>query len=508
MEKLRMGDCKTMKYYVRKRPRRSSEEEEDRLRSLPDAILTDILSRLSIHSAATTSVLSHRWRRLWTGVTRVNLNVYSRSKSTDKISYILRQLTCRKLRHFGLTLEEWFHSPAISVSEAESLFFQVCSRNVENISVNAGYDVSFSLPAFLFNSQSLVTLTILGLLELPKIKDLCVHLPNLKKLSLDQLDDVPLCLETLIKSSSLLEHLDLVFNLDMSSHVVNIIASNLKSLSITMLDSTRDTRVYIDAPKLVNLKIEDWSSIYYFLRNPSTLVKACIGLNRVDGYFLELEDEEEDEQGYGSLSGPRKEYICQMTKFVGGLSSVSKLELKLDSWTNNLRYFNYVNMPIFSNLTCLETNCFKDLLTSLNCFPNLEHLEVCLKLSDDIMEKRNWCAPDSVPDCLVSKLKTILITGLKGIDDELRLLAYILSNAILLEKLLVQFCTVDGAYIKNEREKAYAVWKECQFCRSMLNLPRSSSTCEVVVSGTSVTASGNAVEGKFLTCQIYLSEYT
>uniref|UniRef100_A0A803LYX6 FBD domain-containing protein n=1 Tax=Chenopodium quinoa TaxID=63459 RepID=A0A803LYX6_CHEQI len=286
-------------------------------------------------------------------------------------------------------------------------------------------------------------------------------------------------------SSSLLEHLDLVFDLDRSSHVVNIIASNLKSLSISMLSNTRNTRVYIDAPKLAKLKIQDWNSIYFFLQNPSTLVKACIQLD----YGLESEDDEEDKQDYGSLSGPQKEYICQMTKFVGGLSSVSKLELKLESWTNIMRYFNYLNLPIFSNLTRLETNCFKDLLISLNCFPNLEHLAVQLCSIYDKKEKISWCAPDSVPDCLVSKLKTILITGLKGIDDELRLLAYILSNAILLEKLLVQFCTVDGAYIENEREKAYAVWKECQFCRSMLNLPRSSSTCEVVVSGTSVTAS-------------------
>uniref|UniRef100_A0A803MF15 F-box domain-containing protein n=1 Tax=Chenopodium quinoa TaxID=63459 RepID=A0A803MF15_CHEQI len=467
MEKLRIGDCKIMKYYNSKRPIRSIEEEEDRLSSLPDALLTDILSRLSLDSAAATSVLSHRWRRLWTDVTCVDLKVYNRSKSTAKISYILRQLTCWKLRHFGLTLEEDFHSPVIRVSETTSWFREVCSRNVENISVNADYYVSFPLPAFLFNSQSLVTLTLRGLLELPKIKDLCVNLPNLNKLTLDQLDKFPLCLETLIKSSSLLEHLDLVFDLDLSSHVVNIIASNLKSLSISnlsMLNNTRKTRVYIDAPKLAKLKIQDWSSIYYFLQNPSILVKACIQLENDGGYDgLELDGE----QDYGALSGPRKEYICQMTKFVGGLSSVSKLELKLE-----------------------------------------KHLEVDLWLLDDKMEQRRWCAPDFIPDCLVSKLETIHISGLKGIDDDLRLLAYILSNAIVLKKLLVDFSTVDGAYVENERDKAYAVWKECQLCRSLLNLPRSSSTCEVVVSGRLVAASGNAVQGEFLTCQMYLGKYT
>ncbi|XP_050123084.1 putative F-box/FBD/LRR-repeat protein At4g13965 isoform X3 [Malus sylvestris] len=47
---------------------------EDRISQLPDAILVDIISPLRIKEVARTSVLSKRWRYLWTHVTRLNFD--------------------------------------------------------------------------------------------------------------------------------------------------------------------------------------------------------------------------------------------------------------------------------------------------------------------------------------------------------------------------------------------------------------------------------------------------
>ncbi|KNA16988.1 hypothetical protein SOVF_084210 [Spinacia oleracea] len=520
-----MADCKV---YVRQQRRRLSKvkEEDDRLSSLPDAIITDILSRLPIDSAAATSVLSHRWRRLWTG----------RSESITIIDHILRQLKSRKLRDFDVDLSGLSDFP--NKGKFEVWFREVCSRNVENITINNNvFDFNFRVPAFVFNSQSLVTLKLLGLLKFkwPQIGDLSFELPNLKILHLRELGVVPLWLGTLIRSCPLLEDLFLVFglyHLPSPHSVLNIIAANLKSLSIRMESvanktKTRYTTISIDAPKLANLDIRDCNSFYCFLQNPTKLGKARVDLKswiiphlECDNRESEGEDEdseeededseEEDEESEvdeqdGSLRG-RKKYLRQMTKFVGGMSNVSNLELMIRSRTNILAHLNSEILPIFSNLVCLKLNCLKNLLHFLHFFPNLEHLEVYLWHNDLQMEQRNWCTPDSVPDCLVNKLKTIQISGIHGIGNDLKLLAYIMRNAIVLEKLFLHVCRKDSFSVSDEREEAYAVWKEGQFCRSLFRLPRRSSTCEVEVRCKSVTAFGNALQDGYLTCRMYVGK--
>ncbi|KNA11711.1 hypothetical protein SOVF_132540 [Spinacia oleracea] len=502
-----MGDFKILKYYVRQRRWRLSEGDgEDRLSSLPDVILTDILSRLSIHSAAATSVLSHRWRRLWTGVFRLNLCFQKSSEFTKIIDHILQQVTSRKLRDFNLDLSNVYVTPKSSA--IESWFRDLCSRNVETIIFNAVYKhedtLSFRFPACLVNSQSLVILRLCSSLlelKLPENGNLSFQLPNLKEIRLYFLVNFPLWLGILISSCPLLEDLYLLFNLlylPEPDTVVRIIAPNLKSFSICMSYLTEQVeryRVVIDAPKLENLDVEDWTSIYCFLQNPTKLVKAYI---RLESEFISFGEEEGGNE--------ETNYVKEMSKFIGGSCNVNNLVLMLKSSTNTLTYLNSFDLPVFSNLTYLETNFLKVLLVSLHCFPNLEHLKVRLYSGDCPIEQRNWCAPDSIPDCLVSKLKTIQISGLQGVGDELILLAYILCNAVVLKSLIVNVYMKDAVYTRDERGKAYAVWKECQFCRSIFEFPRSSSACEVVVSCRYVTASGNALQNGRLTCEMYVGQ--
>uniref|UniRef100_A0A803MF16 FBD domain-containing protein n=1 Tax=Chenopodium quinoa TaxID=63459 RepID=A0A803MF16_CHEQI len=103
------------------------------------------------------------------------------------------------------------------------------------------------------------------------------------------------------------------------------------------------------------------------------------------------------------------------------------------------------------------------------------------------MEQSDWLPPDSVPYCLASKLKTIQLSGVQRTGASLRVLAYILSHADVLDKLCIDF---EWLNLINEHNEAHVMWMECQLCRSLFKLPRRSSTCEVVVSGNYVTASG------------------
>lgn len=465
--------------YVR---RLNDEHEFDRLSSLPDAILTEILSLLPINFAAATSVLSHRWHRLWTTVTRLEIDSEG-STFTTIADYILGQLTSPKLRAFHLDLSSPLDFPDPDGPDAlSSCCREVCRRGVENIVIDIQcyfYKDFFFVPCCLVNSQTLVVLKMVGKLNFNLFDDenVVFQLPNLKKLSLNYLLDVPIWLSTLIRVCPLLEDLELVFKLDIyESYIaeyVNIFGLNLKLLEIDLefVGSTQRIRISIDAPKLENLRIRDCTSFYEFVRNPTTLVEVCVDLIKEERY---LEYEEDMDW--------LPDYLEQMSKFVQGMSSVSKLDLKLELDTNIFTYINSVSegfLPIFRNLVHFEMTLdgiglsgWKDVLHSLQCFPNLKHLDVNLE-GDPPLEHGNWCAPVFVPDCMVNKLKTIQIRGLIGTDDDLNLLAYILSNATVLDELCLDVCVRGDA--------------EHKFCVSLFKLPRSSPTCEVVFSSQSTT---------------------
>ncbi|KAL2896643.1 hypothetical protein RDABS01_038427 [Bienertia sinuspersici] len=470
-------------------------EEEDRLSSLPDAILIDILSRIPIDSAATTSVLSHRWRYLWTSLTHFNLSTDSSSNFTSIIDLILGQLTSPKLAEFRLHLSSPLDFPEHDI--LESCFRHVLDRSVEKVFIDVRccfFEEDFWVPVCLFNSQFLVVLELGGKikvdLDMCGIRDL-IQLPKLKKLKMDFLLDVPLWLGPLIRSCPLLEDLDLVFKLDVVdseiADCVDIFGLNLKTLNIDLESSskTQRTKMSIDAPKLVNLEIRDCNSHYYFVHDPSALVNAYIDLRMDYDFEEEFEDEEFEDD----------DYLHLMSKFVRGIYCANILELKLQSRSNIFTYLACVDGRFEITFDDIGLDGWKDLLLSLQYFPNLKHLKVKM-LRDPLMEHNNWCPPNYVPDCLASKLRTIQIWGLNETDDDLKLLGYILSNASHLEELWVR------VFIKEKCEKAYVLWKECQFCKSLFELPRISSTCEVVFSGSSVTASSNTFKNGNLIFQM------
>ncbi|XP_021716006.1 FBD-associated F-box protein At2g26860-like [Chenopodium quinoa] len=509
---------------VRRRRRRLTDDGEDRLSSLPDAILTEILSCLPINSAATTSVLSRRWRHLWTGVTRFEIyNIKSRYPPDflSIVSNILMHLTSPKIDVFKIQVRSII-TLVIELDELESFFHEICRRNVQQLICNGEEycDKYFPVPTCLLSCQSLVTLELFGSLEYDweknKNRDVQLKLPNLKKLTFCYLRQVPPWLDSLSESSPLLEELTLMFalfgyrQLPNTMPLLNLSFPNLKSLNLMVEACYEEPGVdviSIDAPKLTHLQINHIFGYhlgplpYKFCHNPTALVKACIN------FYYRDKDEVEDENEDEVEDEDEDEEIHWFFEFFRGMSSIYNLELKLQQYCNVFTDLSVnVNLLMFSNLVHLTTtldrvdlNGCKDLLVSLQCFPNLKHLHVKLEEMDygSKMKHRNWHAPDIVPSCLMSKLKTIDIKGLQlsGSIGGLKLLGYILGNAKVLEKLYLE----DVWF--HERTKQETLWTECEFCRSLYKLPRSSSTCEVVFSGRFITSSSNTFKNGRLTFQ-------
>ncbi|KMS98469.1 hypothetical protein BVRB_4g091640 [Beta vulgaris subsp. vulgaris] len=109
-------------------------------------------------------------------------------------------------------------------------------------------------------------------------------------------------------------------------------------------------------------------------------------------------------------------------------------------------------LPTFNNLSCLElgldryTYWEEDLPKLLHSSPILENLVfpegiVFSESDDEFCDINFWTKLQISPSCLSSHLKTITIGLFRGLDEELRIIKYLLGTGKVLTKLIV-YCNV------------------------------------------------------------------
>nr|KJB13619.1 hypothetical protein B456_002G085000 [Gossypium raimondii] len=193
-------------------------EDVDRISDLPDSILTYILSFLSTKEAVGTSILSSRWRYIFTLVPNLHFDL-------SFISFFDKPLSLHEtsLDRFHLKCGEMVHGPRVY-----SWISTAVRRGVKHLDISISPD-QFTSPGIMFTCRSLTTLKLdftCSVLDVPR----GVPFPNLKTLHLKSVeflsDDTTKCLlsscnnlEDLVIAHCNIENL---FNFTISHHLLEI----------------------------------------------------------------------------------------------------------------------------------------------------------------------------------------------------------------------------------------------------------------------------------------------
>ncbi|KMS98482.1 hypothetical protein BVRB_4g091770 isoform A [Beta vulgaris subsp. vulgaris] len=392
-----------------------SEEGEDRISGLPDHIICHILSFLPTKYAVATSILSARWKYLWTSVAildfdarlhrelypLININANQGSEITFQ-NFVNRVMLLNDIPHiqkFRLIYEchnspapicTWLHV-AISrdILELELDFF---------LSVQKEF-IRFPRKFFMSN-----TLVVLKLSRMPFTVPSFVCFPMLKILEIRRvmyLDDK--CTQNLLLGCQVLEELVIEETTREKPRVIDISIHTLKYFSfsykfVTDISVDCPYKFFINAPNLEYFHVKGRISDEFVVKNLETLINAHLDLRHTavpaDNY---------------SLCHQR---VCNLFK---GLANTKLLMLSNDL-VQLLCAVHDLNLPRFFNLTTLSLGigvdfCWKKLVIEfIKCSPDLEVLILNNKqgIIRDIDELRKT-PPRSMPEYLLSHLKNIFI---------------------------------------------------------------------------------------------------
>ncbi|CAL5414468.1 unnamed protein product [Camellia sinensis] len=222
--------------------------EEDRISTLPDPILHEILSSMDLKYAIQTCALSKRWRYLWTSLPNLHFDVDlfplpNDSKRRHQFTHFVNQVLSR--RDTNSNLCNFYFSPRACdhPSFIENSLSYAISHNVQQLHVAAfSYPSAYQLPLCLINSESLKSLTFEYGNQVALDKSLA--LPGLKTLHITGFSDG-------------------------SADFITETVGNCPNLETLILDCLQLNDFNITAPKLRKLELwyddEHWFSDYYQL---------------------------------------------------------------------------------------------------------------------------------------------------------------------------------------------------------------------------------------------------
>ncbi|CAN6168371.1 unnamed protein product [Urochloa humidicola] len=257
----------------------------DRITDLPDDVLHSILARLtSTAEAARTSVLSRRWRRVWTGVPALAFrHDYDGVRNLDSIDALLSghaaatverlEIAVAAKRVSRARVTRWLRFASQRLAGELRLVLPYARGNDSSMEVVIPFCERFTAISFCFDHRTLRfpldsaggAFTALAVLEITQGRVdggelelvLSSRCPRLKKLALEQVNPQLGSPEGLCIRSNSLEQLKIA-NMGFQEGI-QVATPELQSLSIHSIDVYFHCDLHIVAPKLSELY---WCSSY------------------------------------------------------------------------------------------------------------------------------------------------------------------------------------------------------------------------------------------------------
>ncbi|KAF2303442.1 hypothetical protein GH714_018381 [Hevea brasiliensis] len=451
----------------------TSNTKEDRISSLPDEIICHILSFLpSTLQAVRTSVLSKRWRLLWTYVPNItfplkfvplifyyDLKEYS-EREARLIDKTLKTYSSSKIKKFCIQ----FSADLIDLGPRMDSWVQFAvGRDVEDLTLEfslnntiRGFDIAkcygYSLPQFFYHNSWLRNLKADfcqfvpdGRVSWSSLKDLSIgHDTLTDEVMQNILDGTPVLQSLKLLSCNRIHRLDLSLNSHLKKLVMHEAVAYVKE---------DDTVVEIAGPHLQVLEIMGfWFKKKCRLMNMSSLIRATLDF--------------EVERG---LHEKRNDFLEKSRNIVEEcLDNVHHArELKLGSWCiqvlSTSRMVNVLLSPSLSRkCLILDVDSFSNqyipgIASLLCCSYNLHELviNICPDItckefyadsdfsnSDDFGENY-WKSQKIIFSHLLLNLKTVKISKLMkrergcSLERVFTFLGFLLKNASVLEKMVL-----------------------------------------------------------------------
>ncbi|CAL1404216.1 unnamed protein product [Linum trigynum] len=446
--------------------RKPTRIDVDRLSSLPDEILSDILSLVSTKAAVRTTVLSRRWKHLWTRVSNLDLDnspfsyfydpslaqlrSYRESKDSERcrkglefcrfVDKVLSEHTnLDSLRRFRLHVWEFYLNVRpnfwLKLELGPGSLLQEIDVNLHG-SVPGTHFPMRRLPEIFFTLQHLRVLKLAGVIM---VIGSSVFLPNVKILQLLGVKIVDgESFGRLISGCPALETAHLQSGCrGIDKHlyqndIYKLVASSpcLKNLTIMFFDSC--TLLEIEAPNLEHLRLEYFSPELLFLGSSKPPCLQSVSL----AYGYEMSEVWDD-----CLSG-----------FLSQISNAKEMSLSWQ-WIAGIEFREDFQLPVFPNLTHLKIetdpiSCI--LLLFLNSTSSLQSLVISIVRDVDLDEGRDeasivWVSDLAyrTPERPLSSLEEIEITDYKGGVHEFEMLAYLLEIGVAVKKFTVSVANHD-----------------------------------------------------------------